>query len=173
MATSTKSSSKRKKNEPGNKAKVAFQEYKQRLERTPAGEASRFPFNPTAQPFPPMPTAWAMPPNPGVSFPQNVNLPTPEHVLGPNALDSTRVMADQVGETLKLSMTLLNSGLGMGIRFLQGLTNTGSYYGDCAGHYPPSACGCTTACSCCGVDCCQLVGCQSSCCCTPSVGSCC
>lgn len=159
MPATTKRSSMRKKSEPENKAKVAFQEYKQRLRQTPTANASRASFPPAAQPFPQMPPAWAVPPPPGAPFPQNIN--------------STGMLADRVGETLKLSMTLLNSGLGMGIRFLQGLTNSGPSYGDCACHYPPSGCGCGPTCSCSRVDCCQVVGCEPSCCCTPSVGSCC
>ena len=166
MATTTKSSSKRKKSEPANKAKVAFREYKQRLEHTPTAEASRFPFGPTPQPVPPMPAGWAVPQNPGAIFPQNVNIPFVDPMLGQNVLDSTGVLAERVGETLKLSMTLLNSGLGMGIRFLEGLTRTGSSYGDCGGHYVPYACSCIYSCSCCCVDCCQVVGCEPSCCCT-------
>lgn len=181
MAATPKGSSKGKKGGAENKAKAEFQEYKKRMERVPAAEPRRPQFGTGAPVFPQMPIGWPFPQGTG-SMPQFPHAPAVNPALGQTVSETSGDMANRVGETLKLGMDLLNSGLGVGLRFLQGLAGPEYHHGEGGWGYAQGAgdhahgshgCGCQTACGCECADCCQLLGCESSCCCSPSVGSCC
>ena len=183
MAATTKRSSnkpKESKGQQGQKAKAAFQEYKNRMAGAGFPEAKGLQFGSNIPPMAPQgPTSSPFPPLPG-GFPQGFsqwpNQPlmgqTPDPTLGTNPT----LLAERVGETLSLGMQLLHSGLGVGVRFLQGLANTGSHHGhgeEC-GHHEGHGCSCHHASCCCEYqDCCQTMCCEPTHCCTPSVGSCC
>ncbi|WP_447965669.1 hypothetical protein [Nitrospira sp. Ecomares 2.1] len=178
MAATPKSSSKGKNVGAANKAKVEFQEYKKRIEHAPAAEHGGPQFGTGATGMPQMPMGWPFPPMTGF-MPQ---IPHLNPALGQTVSETSGEIADRVGETLKLGMDLLNSGLGVGLRFLQGLAGTEYHHGDAGwGHahgagnssHGSHGYGCQMTCGCDCADCCQHSGCASSCCCSPSVGSCC
>lgn len=185
MAATPKGSSKEKKGETDNKAKMEFQEYKKRMERAPTAEPKGPQFGTSHPMFSHMPMGGPFSPLTG-SMPQFAHPPVPNPALGHAVTDTSGIMAHRIGETLKLGVDLLNSGLGVGLRFLQGLAGPG-YHHEAGGWghahgapyhahgcgYHPHGWGCPPPGGCDCADCCQLLGCESSCCCSPSVGSCC
>lgn len=181
MAATQKGSSKEKTVGAANKAKVEFQEYKKRIEHAPAAEPRGPQFGTSATGIPQMPMGWPLPPMTGF-MPQVPQMPGLNPALGQTVGETSGEIANRVGETLKLGMDLLNSGLGVGLRFLQGLAGPEYHHGESGwdhGHGASShshgshGCGCQTTCDGDCADCCQHQGCASSCCCSPSVGSCC
>ena len=181
MAATPKGSSKEKKAGAANKAKVEFQEYKKRIERAPGMEPRGPQFGTGATGMPHMPMGWPLPPMTGF-LPQIPQMTGLHPASGQPAGETGGEIANRVGETLKLGMDLLNSGLGVGLRFLQGLAGPEFQHGHpgwghihgAGDHFHGShGYGCQMTCGCDCVDCCQSLGCASTCGCSPSVGSCC
>jgi len=182
MAARTKRSSKDKpetKSSQGQKAKEAFQEYKKRMEGAQASSRVKgLQFGASAPMTAPWPSS-GWPPHPSMTggFSQSPHQSVMNQAIPQPPETNPTIMADRLGETLNLGMQLLHSGLGVGVRFLQGLANAGMHHGH--GEYPGygshegHGCSCHASCACECQDCCQTMCCEPIHCCTPSVGSCC
>jgi hypothetical protein len=149
-------------NPPGSEpsqAQAEFARWKDRAQQSDAGSSAPF--------ATPLPTsaipAWSLqpPPPPPHGGPGHWG---PGHGPGPAQGVRSGSIVNSLGATIRLGVDVLNAALASSLQML-----------DTAGYsvgWGEEHCDCGECDSCCGYDCCSVMGCGCGCC-EPSVGSCC